>query len=120
MTSTEDEKLALQPSGKAIASLVCGICSLFGCMLWPLTVPIAIAGIVLGLMSLKSANGNLAIAGIATSIFSLLLSIVVTLGLFAFLTEIEDQEERIIPLIAEPPPEIFRDPPEPFEEKKDN
>ena len=62
--------------GKATASMICGIVSLFGwCVLRYWILPVAIVGLVLGLKSMKSANKGFAITGIVTSIIPLLYGI---------------------------------------------
>jgi hypothetical protein len=79
---------AQKPSGKAIASLVLGVGSLLlSCLLGPLTLPFALAGLVLGFMSLKTAGRGLAIGGMITSGIALifgLVSIVILSGLIMF------------------------------------
>ena len=62
--------------GKATASMICGIVSLFGwCVLSYWILPVAIVGLVLGLKSMKSANKGFAITGIVTSIIPVLYGI---------------------------------------------
>jgi ribose transport system permease protein len=74
------------PSGKATASMICGIVSLAGmCVVGPLVIPVAIVGLVLGIMSMKAANKNFAITGIVTSGIALLLSLLALAGLFSLL-----------------------------------
>ena len=79
-------------SGKATASMICGIVSLLGsCAVGPLVLPVAIVGLVLGLMSMKSANKGFAVTGIITSAIALLLAILVIVGLFFFASEMKEQ-----------------------------
>ena len=62
--------------GKATASMICGIVSLFGwCVVSYWILPVAIVGLVLGLKSMKSANKGFAITGIVTSIIPVLYGI---------------------------------------------
>ena len=50
---------------KAVASLVLGLCGfMLFCLCWPLELPVAITGLVLGIMGRNSENRGLAIAGI--------------------------------------------------------
>jgi hypothetical protein len=118
MTDIEhDVNEAPEPSGKATASMICGIVSLLGaCFLGPFMIPVAIVGLVLGIMSIKAANKGFAITGIATSAISLLLVILAVAGL-AFLTaQVDGMDEfraiSIDPEISAPPEGIFEDPPE--------
>ena len=80
--------------GKATASMICGIASMVS-MCLPfvglLSPFLAIAGVVLGFMSMKSAKKGFAITGIITSAISLLLAVLAIAG-FAFLaSELEEQ-----------------------------
>ena len=62
--------------GKATASMICGIVSLFGwCVVSYWILPVAIVGLVLGLKNMKSANKGFAITGIVTSIIPVLYGI---------------------------------------------
>ena len=81
-----------EPSGKATASMICGIISLVGmCFGGPLVIPIAIAGLVLGMMSMKAANKGFAITGLITSVIALLLSLLALAGLGLLMSEMEEQ-----------------------------
>jgi len=62
--------------GLAIASLILGILSLCGSVLWYYGGPISIVGIVLGFLGMKSSGKGMAIAGIILSAIGLLLLIV--------------------------------------------
>ena len=87
-----EENGAPASSGKATASMICGIVSLLGwCVLGPLMVPVALVGLVLGCMSMKSANKGFAVTGIITSIISILLGIVVVIFGVAVIGEMEKQ-----------------------------
>lgn len=87
-----EENGAPASSGKALASMICGIVSLVGwCVAGPLMVPVALVGLVLGFMSMKSANKGFAITGIITSLCSILLGIVVVIFGVALVGEMEKQ-----------------------------
>ena len=87
-----EENGAPASSGRATASMICGIVSLLGwCVLGPLMVPVALVGLVLGCMSMKSANKGFAVTGIITSIISILLGIVVVIFGVAVIGEMEKQ-----------------------------
>jgi hypothetical protein len=62
--------------GMAIASLVLGILSLCGSIFWFCSGPLAIVGIILGVLSLKSSARSMALAGIILSAIGIILSIV--------------------------------------------
>lgn len=117
MTDIEhDVNEAPEPSGKATASMACGIVSLLGACFGPLMIPVALVGLVLGMMSMKAANKGFAITGVVTSVISIILSVLATAGM-AFLTlHSEEWDEfgtiSIDPEISAPPEEIFEDPPE--------
>lgn len=83
---------AAQPSGLAVASMVCGILSLVCCCAGPLRWPLAIAAIVMGVISLsatesepvRTASRPYAIAGVATAAVGLLIGVLLTgTGIFA-------------------------------------
>ena len=80
--------------GKATASMICGIgsmvvlCLPFVGILSPF---LAIAGVVLGFMSMKSAKKSFAITGIITSAISLVLALLAALGLAYLVGEMEEQ-----------------------------
>jgi ABC-type sulfate transport system permease component len=87
-----EENEAPASTGKATASMVCGIVSLVGwCVLGPFIVPVALVGLVLGFMSMKSANKGFAITGIITSLISILMGIVVVIFGVAVMGEMEKQ-----------------------------
>ena len=87
-----EENSAPASSGKATASMICGIVSLLGwCLLGPLIVPVAIVGLVLGCMSMKSNDKGFAVTGIITSSLSILLGIVVVIFGVALMGEMEEQ-----------------------------
>ena len=99
-----EENGATGSEGKATASMACGIgsivlmCVPFLGMLSPF---LAIAGIVLGFMSMKSAKKGFAITGILTSGLTLILFVLGLLG-FAFLTaKMEEQGVTFEELIEE-------------------
>jgi len=62
-------------SGKAIAALVLGICSVIFWCCPLLGFPVALAGLILGLMSMSSQSRGMALAGVCLSAFGLLLTI---------------------------------------------
>jgi hypothetical protein len=62
--------------GMAIASLVLGILSLCGSIFWFCSGPLAIVGIILGVLSLKSSARTMAMAGIIIAAVGIILSIV--------------------------------------------
>jgi 4-amino-4-deoxy-L-arabinose transferase-like glycosyltransferase len=67
-----------QSNGMAIASLIMGILGvILGCCLWYFTIPLAIAGLVLGIIVIKKKKGgrNLAIVGIILCSLSIILGI---------------------------------------------
>jgi type III secretory pathway component EscT len=90
-----EETEAPAPSGKATASMICGILSLVAvCFTGPLVIPVAIAGLVLGLLSKTAANKGFAIAGIVTSAIALILSVLATAGL-AFLFGVVEKANEL-------------------------
>ena len=68
--------------GMAVASLVLGILSVELFCLWYLSLPCAVVGLILGILSLKSSGRGMAIAGLVLSIIALAIA-VVTIILFA-------------------------------------
>jgi len=62
--------------GLAIASLVLGILSLCGSLVWFCGVPLSIVGVVLGFLGIKGTGRSLAIGGLILSAVGLLLAIV--------------------------------------------
>lgn len=72
----------------AIASLVCGIVSVvLGCCAWYITLPVAIVGLVLGILCLnkKKDGRTMAIIGIILSAFGVLIGILGIIGTVAIL-----------------------------------
>ena len=117
MTDIEhDVNEAPEPSGKATASMACGIVSLLGACFGPLMIPVALVGLVLGMMSMKAANKGFAITGVVTSVISIILSVFLTAVIAMVGFSIDDMDEfraiSIEPEISAPPEEIFEDPPE--------
>lgn len=106
-----EEYIGTKKTGGATISMICGITSLVGsCMLGPLNIPIALVGLVLGLMSLKSADKGYAITGIITSFIALIIAVIMIVALTEFISEKRREEVFTIePAIAEPPPEYFDD-----------
>ena len=74
-----------------IASMVLGIVGLFVSFLPFWGLPIPIIGLILGIVGVRSESPNrgMAIAGIVLCSISLVISILMTVGLFAFLSSIE-------------------------------
>jgi hypothetical protein len=62
--------------GKAIASLVLGIASLVAWLLPVVGIPVAITGLVLGLLDRRSRNRGLAIGGIVTATIGLVAGLI--------------------------------------------
>jgi hypothetical protein len=82
--------------GFAIASLVLGILSLCAAITWFCGGPISIAGIILGILGLKSSSRKMAIAGIVLSVIGFILMIIgvivsLVLGSGSFLQQIQNQ-----------------------------
>jgi uncharacterized membrane protein len=81
-----------QSNGMAVASLICGILGvLLSCCLWYIAIPLAIAGLVLGIIVLKNKKGgkNLAIVGIILSAISIIVGIFVAILFIAVFTNPE-------------------------------
>jgi hypothetical protein len=80
-----------QSSPLAIASMILGIISIPTCCCGLLSTPIAIAGLVLGIVALRKirtepqqwSGSGMAIAGIATSSFGILLDVLALVTTFA-------------------------------------
>jgi uncharacterized membrane protein YphA (DoxX/SURF4 family) len=77
--------------GLAIAAMVCGILSLVGCCVWPISGPLAIAAIVLGIITHSKAKANpgavggkgMAKAGMITGVLGLICAgAMLALGLY--------------------------------------
>lgn len=64
-----------QPDGKAIASLVLGLCNLLGWCLPIIGIPCGIVGLVLGIKGLKSSKRGMAIAGVVLCSITLALTL---------------------------------------------
>lgn len=91
--------------GLAIAALVCGILSLVGCCLWPVAGPLAIAAIVLGIITHTKAKANpgavggkgMAKAGMITGILGLIgAGVMLALGLYMTSMTPEQMEQKFI------------------------
>ncbi len=65
-----------EKKGMSIASLVLGICGIVGCCLPILGYPVAITGLVLGIIGKNKGAKNLAIAGIIVSSVTLGLTLI--------------------------------------------
>lgn len=81
-----------QSNGMAIASMIMGILGvLLGCCLWYFTIPLAIAGLVLGIVVIKKKKGgrNLAIVGIVLCSLSIIIGIVAGIMVLAVLSDPE-------------------------------
>lgn len=96
-------------TGLAIGSMVCGIVGLLTCFLWCLSIPLAIAAIVLGHMAISKirrdpatyAGKGLAKAGLITGYLGVLLSIVYTACVLYIATRTPEQLEQMDWLPAE-------------------
>lgn len=78
-------------NGLAIAGLVCGILSLAFCWVWYLGIPLAICGIVFGVLGMKKAEPNkrgMAIAGLVCGIVGLALCIVIIACVAAWISSL--------------------------------
>ncbi|TAE77251.1 MAG: DUF4339 domain-containing protein [Verrucomicrobia bacterium] len=104
--------------GLAIASLICGILSLVGCCFWPISGPISIVAIVLGIVSLgrvKSAPAlyggrGMAKAGAILGGLGLLATIVWLAVAIWFITLTpEEMEEKVISRMPEAQRQEFRE-----------
>ena len=83
-TANSAEQLILKHDGKATASMILGICSLFFFYI-PISIPLAITGIVFGVISKNSSNKNMSIAGIVLSVSSLTLSVITIITIFIYI-----------------------------------
>ena len=89
-------------SGMAIASLVCGIVSLLLFCFWPLSVPLGIVALILGLIARskikrgEATGGGLALTGIVTGAIGMLISIGVVVGIIANKDKIEQFQQNQI------------------------
>lgn len=79
-----------QGHGFGIAALICGIISLIGCCgLWFISVPCAIAAIILGIVQLiKNQPKAMAIVGIICGALGLLLTVVVIVAAVVFMSNV--------------------------------
>lgn len=77
-----------QGTGLGIASMVCGIVSLVGCCgLWYVSLPCAVVAIVLGIVQIvKNESRGMAIAGIICGGVGIVLTVLVIVGVMAFLS----------------------------------
>jgi uncharacterized membrane protein YphA (DoxX/SURF4 family) len=104
--------------GLAIASLICGILSLIGCCLWPVSGPLAIVAVVLGFVALGKVKSNpaayggkgMAKAGLIIGFLGLLATIVI-LGMAMWIATMtpEEMEEKIISRLPEAQRQEFRE-----------
>jgi uncharacterized membrane protein YphA (DoxX/SURF4 family) len=104
--------------GLATASLVCGILSLIGCCLWPVSGPLAVVAIVLGFVALGKAKSNpaayggkgMAKSGLIIGFLGLLATLVI-LGLAMWVATMtpEEMEEKIISRLPEAQRQEFRE-----------
>jgi hypothetical protein len=81
-----------QSNGMAVGSLICGILGiLLSCCLWYIALPLAIAGLVLGILVVKNKKGgkNLAIVGIVLSSISIIIGIFAAIMFIAVFTNPE-------------------------------
>ena len=81
-----------QSNGMAVGSLICGILGiLLSCCLWYIAIPLAIAGLVLGILVIKNKKGgkNLAIVGIILSSISIIMGIIIAIMMIAVFTNPE-------------------------------
>lgn len=81
-----------QSNGMAVGSLICGILGiLLSCCLWYIALPLAIAGLVLGILVIKNKKGgkNLAIVGIVLSSISIIIGIFAAIMVIAVFTNPE-------------------------------
>lgn len=84
--------------GLSIASLVFGILSLCGSIFWFCSGPLAIVGVVLGVLSLRSSGRNMALAGIILSVIGIILAIVfiiITVTSGPILQQIQQQIQQM-------------------------
>ncbi len=81
----ENYKKLQAANGSAIVSLVCGILSLVGCIIIIPAIPLLIIGIIFGIKALKQETTNIgrAVAGMITSIVSLIIVVVVVVVVFS-------------------------------------
>ena len=77
-----------QGQGFGIASMVCGIISLIGCCgLYYVSIPCAIAAIVLGIVQIvKNESKGMAIAGIICGAIGLIISIIIVIAAIVFVS----------------------------------
>ena len=82
-TSAEPEQ-KLRPDGYAIAALCLSIASLLCCCIVYLQIPVAIAGLVFGILGVKSNQKVMAIVSIVISAISLVLGITMLISSIVF------------------------------------
>jgi len=70
--------------GLCIASMVLGIVSVVLFCIWYLALPCAIVAIVFGVLGLKSSAKGMAIAGLATGIIGLIISLFIIIAAFMY------------------------------------
>lgn len=93
-----------QGHGFGIAAMICGIISLIGCCIWFVSIPAAIAAIILGIVQIvKNQPKGMAIAGIVCGVFGLLLTIITVVASLLFMNSVaenpqlyEDMMDRIM------------------------
>ena len=104
--------------GLAIASMICGILSLIGCCLWPVSGPLAIVAIVLGFVALGKVKSNpgayggkgMAKAGLIIGFLGLLATIVIlVMAMWIATMTPEEMEEKIISRLPEAQRQEFRE-----------
>lgn len=74
-------------NGLAIGSMVCGIVSMLISCIFYIALPVAVVGLILGIISLRNKKGGkgMAIAGIITSCITLLFCILIIIGVGALM-----------------------------------
>ncbi len=81
------EPVQAKNNGMAIGSMICGIISLLlSCCFWYVALPVAIAGIVLGILVIKNKKGGkgMAIAGLVLSGITVIIAILALIACVAF------------------------------------
>lgn len=87
ITNQTDMYVKPDQSGKATASLVLGLVSILGIVLWYIGIITSIIGLVMGVKGLKSSKRNLAIAGTVLSCVFLVASIAIGVISIIYLSE---------------------------------
>lgn len=91
-------QLATKTNGLAIASLICGILSILSFCVWFVSIPLAIAAIVTGVLGNKKAKlgqarqGGLAKGGLITGIIGLVLAVVLLVVFLALGSRVAECE----------------------------